>query len=104
MPRQPKHHAHRTGRGAAARLVEGQCAAAGVKALALWSVTERLPLLNEDGTVSAEKVQEAIRTAEESVWACRWVCTSSVRAISPAGPGTPDARQQWDAVFDGRRA
>ena len=38
-----------------------------MKALALWSVTELPALLNEDGTVSAEKVQEAITTAEENL-------------------------------------
>jgi hypothetical protein len=41
--------------------------AAGVKPLALWSVAELPDLLNEDGTVAPEKVQDAIRTAEESL-------------------------------------
>jgi hypothetical protein len=69
-----------------------------VKALALWSVTELPALLNEDGTVSVEKVQEAIRTADDAL-GLRVGLHVEREGYQPAEPPPPDGRQQWDNAF-----
>ena len=69
-----------------------------MKALALWSVTELPACSTRTAPCRYEKVQEAIRTADDAL-GLRVGLHVEREGYQPAEPPPPDGRQQWDNAF-----
>lgn len=78
--------------------VEAITERAGIKPAALWATVQLADLIAEDGTVHADTVKRAVDTARDTL-GIRVGLYVPAEGQTPADPGKPNARQQWDNAF-----
>lgn len=81
---------------------EALIAASGVKPQAVWAVTELAGVLDDDGSVSAEKVAEAVTAAREKFGIARPAKGSIVPGVGNQPAGNPRI-DRWQEAFSPKR-
>ena len=81
---------------------EALIAASGVKPQAVWAVTELAGVLDDDGSVSAEKVSEAVAAAREKFGIAKLSKGNVVPGVGNQPAGNPRV-DRWQQAFSPKR-